>query len=207
MARLASFHLIQSFRERLCGTLEDAVKDCEIVANGVLADVVMRRLREGEVGNFAADAREDIEKAVNRAANRSRALIRDWLGRLPSIITEVGRGGARNVKHVWTDKERACLAAKYAELQPIWIEAKRIARHAQESPEAKRQQEWRKEVLAVYDDLPIDLLERFVALRADDAKPSDIAVIHAGRLCLPPNVTLSVIRLRKELTAWKNKSL
>lgn len=128
---------------------------------------------------------------------------KDW--NLIKPLIGVQTGGARNVKHKWTDTDRACLATRYAELQPIWIEAKKIAKNAQDSLEGTRRKNWRKEVLAVYDTLPADLLERFVALRADDAKPSDIAILHAGRLCLPETVELSVGRLRKELTEWKNK--
>jgi len=89
---------------------------------------------------------------------------REW--ELLKPVIGISSGGPRNVKHVWTDNDRECLASRYAELQPIWIEAKKIAKAAQES---------------------------------------DIAILHAARLCLPANVELSVVRLRKELTEWKNK--
>jgi hypothetical protein len=128
---------------------------------------------------------------------------KDW--ELLKPVIGISTGGPRNVKHVWTDNDRECLASRYAELQPIWIEAKKMAKAAQESREERRKREWKKAVLAVYESLPADLLERFANLRHDDAKPSDIAILHAARLCLPANVELSVVRLRKELTGWKNK--
>lgn len=128
---------------------------------------------------------------------------KDW--DLIKPLVGVTKGGARNVKHVWSDEDRRCLAKTYAELQPIWIEAKKIAKTAQQSSEITRKKNWRKEVLSVYDHLPQDLLERFATLLGDDAKPSNIAILHAARLCLPENVELSVGRLREELTAWNNK--
>lgn len=126
--------------------------------------------------------------------------------RLKTLIGEpTTRGGAHNVKHVWSDDERACLATKYDELQPIWVEAKRIARSAQKSKEPKRKKEWREEVLRAYPQLPVDLLERFSSLRADDAKPADIAVVHAKREC---GVTedYSPRHLRDQIKAWKLKN-
>jgi hypothetical protein len=119
--------------------------------------------------------------------------------------TPVTRGGARNVKHLWTDEERAQLATKYEELQPVWLEAKRIAKGAQRSKERTRKKEWRNEVLRAYPDLPPDLLERYANPKADDAKPGDIALIHAKREC---GITeeYSPKRLREQIGAWKLKS-
>jgi hypothetical protein len=93
------------------------------------------------------------------------------------------QGGPRNVKHDWTPDELDCLVKNYQELQPIWREAKQIARAAQKSQEASRRQNWQAEVLRAYPDLPNDLLKRFNHVRADDAKPSDIALIHAKIKC------------------------
>jgi hypothetical protein len=125
--------------------------------------------------------------------------------RLKALIgSPTTRGGAHNVKHDWTDDERACLVAKYEELRPIWIEAKRLARDAQKSRERPRKKEWRNEVLRAYPQLPADLLERFSSPRADDAKPADIAVIHAKREC---GVTEDYTprHLRDQIKAWKLK--
>jgi hypothetical protein len=133
------------------------------------------------------------------------SLIRIDRERLRALIGEPARGGARNVKHTWTDEERDCLVAKYKELQPIWIEAKRIAKGAQKSRERTRKKEWRAEVLRAYPHLPADLLERYANPRADDAKPSDIAVIHAKREC---GITeeYSPKHLREQIRAWKLKT-
>lgn len=107
-------------------------------------------------------------------------------------------------KHVWTDDERKCLTEHYERLQPIWIEAKSIAKDAQKSRETTRKKEWRKAVLSVYPDLPGDLLERYATLRAEDAAPSKIAIIHAARLCVP-QADLSPQRLKAQIKAWKVK--
>ncbi len=206
IAEFAVTNLIGMFGFRMVAVLKDAVDDSLIIAKTSLSAVVARHLTDKGIINTPADVRPLIEEAAKRAADRKREDLLGHIDGIPHLLAQRGRGGAYNVKHVWTDKDRECLATKYAELQPIWIEAKKIAKIAQESQETTRKREWRKEVLAVYSALPPDLLERFATLRADDAKPSDIAVLHAGRLCLPPNVELSVVRLRKELTAWKIKT-
>jgi hypothetical protein len=126
--------------------------------------------------------------------------------RLRALIGEtITRGGARNVKHLWTDEERAQLAAKYEELQPVWVEAKRIAKDAQKSRERTRKKEWRAEVLRAYPNLPHDLLERYSNPKADDAKPADLAVIHAKREC---GITeeYSPRHLRDQVKAWRLKT-
>jgi hypothetical protein len=109
----------------------------------------------------------------------------------------VTTGGAHNVKHVWTDEHRACLESNYERLKPIWKEAKRIAVAAQKSKESTRSQRWQEEVKGTYPDLPGDLVERLSAPRSDEAKPADIALTHAARLCIP--VILSLRSLRDEL--------
>jgi hypothetical protein len=114
------------------------------------------------------------------------------------------QGGARNIKHVWTDEERACLATNFDRLKPIWLEAKRIAKTAQKSKEVTRSQRWREEVSRAYPELPLDLIERLSAPRSDDAKPADIALTHAASICLP--VTYTTRRLRTEIKAWKLKN-
>jgi hypothetical protein len=124
--------------------------------------------------------------------------------KLKALMGTPTRGGAHNIKHVWTDDQRACLASKYEELQPIWIEAKRIAKAAQKSKERTRKQEWRKEVLRAYPDLPIDLLESFSTPRGG-TKPSDLAVIHASRAC-GITAELSPRHLREEIKMWKLKT-
>lgn len=114
------------------------------------------------------------------------------------------QGGARNIKHNWTEEDCACLAEKYQELRPVWLDAKEIARESQKSRIRNRKKEWRNEVLRVYPTLPPDLLEHFSVMRGS-TKPSDLALIHASRLCnIAPG--LSAKRLREKIKEWKIKS-
>jgi hypothetical protein len=112
-------------------------------------------------------------------------------------------GGARNVKHAWTDSDRECLARKYKELQPAWTDAKVIAKEALKSRIRNRKVEWRKEVLRIYPNLPADLLDTFGTPRGG-TKPSDNAIIHASRECLiTPGI--SARRLKAVVTEWNIK--
>ena len=115
------------------------------------------------------------------------------------------RRGGSEPKHDWTSADLECLAAQYDDLQPIWLEAKRIAKDAQKSRERSRRAGWRAEVLRAYPYLPDDLLNRFANPRADDAKPSDIAILHAKREC-GIAATYSARELREKIRAWKLKS-
>jgi hypothetical protein len=112
-------------------------------------------------------------------------------------------GGARNVKHEWTDSDRECLARKYEELQPAWTDAKVIAKEALKSRIRNRKVEWRKEVLRTYPNLPTDLLDSFGTPRGG-TKPSDNAIIHASREChITPGI--SARRLKAVVTEWNVK--
>lgn len=155
-------------------------------------------------GNQLRDVLEIPEQKLSVTQIKDALFSRDW-EYLKPILGVAPPGGARNVKHAWTDEDRVCLATKYEELQPIWIEAKRIAKDAQKSKERTRKKEWREEVLRAYPHLPTDLLERFSNPRADDAKPADIAVIHAKREC---GITdkYSPRHLRDQIRAWKLKT-
>ena len=121
------------------------------------------------------------------------------------LRAELERRGGSDPKHDWTDEERACLMTRYEELKPIWLEAKKIAKRAQKSREKTRKASWRDEVLRAYPYLPIELVERFATPRAEDAKPSNIAIIHAKNLC---GITFdySVKTLQEEVRAWKLKT-
>jgi len=123
--------------------------------------------------------------------------------RIKETHLQVTQGGARNIKHLWTVEEEVCLKTNYDQLKPIWIQAKKIATEALRSNESKRQREWRSAVLGTYPDLPIDLLNRFEYLRSDDAKPSDIALEHAARKCIP--IKLSNRRLRNVIKKFTFK--
>jgi hypothetical protein len=197
MAANASLHLIGAFVTELWGTIVESMDDCYFIAGASLASGIGEVIAE-QSGKAWSDTTVAIDKAAERVADKKRYKLRLFM-EMPHLIVKRSRGGAHNVKHVWTDKDRDRLATKYAELRPIWIEAKKIAKMAQQSAEATRKKGWRQEVLGVYPDLPTDLLERFTTLRGDDTKPSNIAMLHAARLCLPPNVELSIGRLRDEL--------
>jgi hypothetical protein len=119
------------------------------------------------------------------------------------LLSGVTRGGARNIKHSWTDKERNCLVLNDERLKPIWTEAKRIAIAAQKSKESGRSLRWSEQVKGAYPDLPQDLIELLSAPRSADAKPANIALTHAARLCIP--TSYSTRRLREEIKAWKLK--
>jgi hypothetical protein len=108
------------------------------------------------------------------------------------------RRGGSEPRHDWNDQERACLKACYAVLKPMWLEAKKIAKSAQKSKENTRRTNWREEVLRAYPGLPRDLLERFASPRASDAKPSDLAIIHAKTVC-GISAEYSPRRLRAEI--------
>lgn len=205
MADMAILHLIASFSDRLRDTIDDAVEDSYVIGATLAIASVIKHIRTADNRPVKGDIKTHIDKAVRRAADKRRLLLTQHINAFPNMMVGRGRGGARNVKHIWNDQDRACLANKYTELQPIWIEAKRIARVAQNSAEITRKKDWRNEVSGVYPNLPKDLLEKFATLKGDDSKPSDIALAHAARLCLPPNVQLSIPRLRAELRTWKNK--
>ena len=108
------------------------------------------------------------------------------------------RRGGSDPKHYWTDEQRDCLTRLYTQLKPVWIEAKRIAVNAQRSKDRQQKRDWRLEVLRAYPKIPKDLLERFAHPRADDAKPSDIAIIQAKMEC-GVSYDYSSRQLRKEL--------
>jgi|GEM_PF-3019625 len=171
----------------------------------MVGDMFDAALQGQTFADLNAIARELGQPERQISASRLRRMLTERYWRDVKGHLGVKQGGPRNVKHTWTDEERECLATKYHDLRAVWIEAKRIVRTAQKSPEPTRQKEWRKEVLAVYEGLPEDLLERYKTPRADDAKPSIIAIIHAARLCVP-NVELSPARLMEEVKKWKSKS-
>ena len=177
--------MLNLYRERV---LKEAItevantidKNANHVAMAILAKIV--QTAGFSVANLLRDTLQ-IPTKIKASDVESIVYKPEW-DRLKTIIgLQSTHGGKRNVKHDWTPEELESLAKNYQELQPIWREAKRIARAAQKSPEASRRNNWRAEVLRAYPDLPTDLLGRFQHLRADDAKPSDIALIHAKIKC------------------------
>lgn len=94
-------------------------------------------------------------------------------------------GGRLNVRHNWTTTDYLCLEIHNERLKPVWKEAKRIARQAQKSKEPRRRARWKEAVAETYraEDLPEDLIEHLIS--PGDWPPGDLALTHAGRLCLP----------------------
>lgn len=111
-------------------------------------------------------------------------------------------GGRRNVKHDWSARDYACLEVHYERLKPIWREAKRAAKEAQLSREPSRRRRWKEAVEAVYKDenLPSDLIDQLELPQA--APPSELALTHAARICIP-DVTYSTKVLKEKLLHFK----
>jgi hypothetical protein len=112
-------------------------------------------------------------------------------------------GGRINVRHIWTKTDHLCLYKNHERLKPIWQEAKRIAREARKSKEVTRQQRWKQQVAEVYkaENLPDDLIDH--AAPPNEWKPSDIALVHAGRLCMrdvSPPYSLKVLKEKLKLS-------
>lgn len=179
----AALFLVGSFYPKMAELLEDGFQDHKMIANATLAEWVVTCVSSDEFLHGKTDMRDEIGQAVARASEQKLTRLRDHFKALPNIVALRGRGGAYNVKHDWTSSELDCLAKNYDELRPVWLDAKQIARAAQRSKVSSRSKDWRVEVLRAYPDLPADLLDRFSHLRADDAKPSDIAIIHAKIKC------------------------
>jgi hypothetical protein len=204
MAECAVLHVIASFSQRLRDLLEDVVEDSYAIASGFLAACLASYLIETDQGRFSVDMKAQVESAIKRAADKKRTLIREHITVIPHVRPERGRGGSQP-KHQWTDTDYECLAQKYDELKVVWIDAKRIAKDAQKAKSPKRNQGWQAEVLRAYPDLPNDLLARFAHLRSDDAKPSDLAIIHALREC-GVKEPYTPRELREKIRAWKLKN-
>lgn len=92
MAACSVMHLLASFRERMCDVLEENVKDCEVIAESLLASVVGEQVKRAVAGKVTADVRSDIEKAAERVAERKRTMLRVAINGLPHVLAERGRG-------------------------------------------------------------------------------------------------------------------
>jgi len=114
----------------------------------------------------------------------------------------VTAGGRRTVKHKWTILDHTCLALHYMRLQPIWREAKKAAKEAQNSREPTRRKRWKEAVAAVYQDdaLPSDLIDQLTLPQS--VPPADLALLHASRICLP-GTSYSLKILKAKLRQFK----
>jgi hypothetical protein len=113
MAEVASLHLIESFRVRLCELLEDAVSESSIIANAALASVVAQYMKrtEAEAVEITADARPDLEQALKAANAKRRALLVRYINLLPNILAERGRGAPAK-SPIQRQRERDAYLAK-----------------------------------------------------------------------------------------------
>ena len=97
MSYCATLHLISYFRIKVCGLLEECVRDCELIAESALAALLSAGYSEvlaGEItpDQITADARTEIEKAAKRVAEQKRVLLRKAIRGLPNVIAERGPG-------------------------------------------------------------------------------------------------------------------
>jgi hypothetical protein len=157
-----------------------------------------------ELVNSYPYIKEGFESSEEVLAKRQLVVEADRKALGKQLRADRERRGGSEAKHKWKDSELECLAAKYDDFKPIWIEAKRIAKDAQKSKERSRRTGWRSEVLRAYPYLPTELLDRFTHPRSEDAKPSDIAIVHAKREC-GIAADYSARELRKKVHAWKLK--
>jgi hypothetical protein len=173
---------LKILKDNLLATAKRMGENLPQVAAMIFPKVTQASLFAG--ANQLRDTLQVPEQKLSETEIRNALQGPEWqyLKRIIGITPPV-RGGARNIKHAWSDAELDCLARTYQELAPMWLEAKQIARAAQKSRVGSRSKSWRDEVLRAFPDLPADLLDRFEHLRADDAKPSDIAIVHAKIKC------------------------
>jgi hypothetical protein len=160
--------------------------------------------------------RKVIEAGMFSGANQLQALFDEPSGKLTAAkikqrvfkwdwerlkpILGISHGGAGERESLWTDSVCECISTNHERLKPIWREAKKVAKSAKASREPKRREAWAAAVLGTYPDLPPDLVDRLSAPRSEDAKPADIALLHAARQCY---VSSSTKTLRKQIRLWK----
>lgn len=113
-------------------------------------------------------------------------------------MLNVTPGGRQNVRHVWSPTDLICLDVHYERLKPIWREAKKAVRAALKSNETTRRKRWKEEVRAIYaeESLPDDLIEHLAP--SQETPPADLALEHAGRLCLPDVIPPYSLKVLKE---------
>src|SRR6266404_2616662 len=92
MAKSAALNLIAFFQAKLCDTLEEAIEDCKLIANAHVAAAMALQFDEVAPGLMKIDAREEIEKAALRVAEKKRNMLRDHIKDLPHMVTKRGPG-------------------------------------------------------------------------------------------------------------------
>ncbi|HKG46373.1 MAG TPA: hypothetical protein VKB02_06595 [Pyrinomonadaceae bacterium] len=133
-----------------------------------------------------------------------RALEPEW--KQIKEFLNVQTGGRINVRHIWSKVDHLCLHKNHERLKPIWTEAKKIARQARKSKETTRRQRWKEEVAKIYEheNLPDDLIDH--AAPPNELPPSDLALLHAARICVPQvSPPYKLKTLRENLRLAKRK--
>ena len=92
MARTTTLHLIAFFHARLADMIEEAVKDCLIMAGGFVALTLAEVLDPYAPEPVKIDARKTIDEAAERVATKKRKFLTGHIQDLPYFITHRGRG-------------------------------------------------------------------------------------------------------------------
>ncbi|MBC8028884.1 MAG: hypothetical protein H7Z16_02130 [Pyrinomonadaceae bacterium] len=93
MSLLATLNLIAFFRQGLSDMIVESVEDCKIIANAALAAAMSEAFAKANPEiPVKADARQDIEDAAKRVADKKRDFLRDHIKKLPHVLTPRGRG-------------------------------------------------------------------------------------------------------------------
>jgi len=158
-----------------------------------IADVGYRNRLAGETGFH----KYTLDEAI-------KALEPEW--KQIKEFLNLQTGGRINVRHHWTKADYLCLHKTHERLKPIWTEAKKIAREARKSKEITRRQRWKEEEIGTYksENLPDDLIDHVAP--PDEWRPSDLALLHAARICVPQvSPPYSLKTLRENLRLSKRK--
>lgn len=125
MGDCAILHLIATFGIRLHDTIEDAVEDSFIVGTGVAIASVTKMLGSASQSHFIADARPEIDKAVQRAADKRKALLRLTIKALPNVMVQRGRGAPPKSQRAREQESKDYAAKVEAAYRKLRIEKKR----------------------------------------------------------------------------------
>lgn len=111
MARQSTFQLITYFHTRLLDTLEEAVEDSKLIAEGFIAISLARSLDKYAPEPVKVDARKAIDHAAERVAKKKRKVLTEQIKNLPNLVTHRGRGAPGKSKTT-RDRERQTYTAK-----------------------------------------------------------------------------------------------
>jgi hypothetical protein len=90
-SRWASLHLIAFMGHRLLDCVEEAIRDCGVIGESLLAAALAEAI-DSKGMPVTVDAREEIEKAATRVASKKRKQLQDHIEGLPHLITKTRLG-------------------------------------------------------------------------------------------------------------------